>query len=71
MEHGREVYEGEKMTLKEKLVQGKNWVGDNKERLFIIGLSTAALATYATYHIFEGQSYDGFGDLDSQEKHTL
>ena len=31
MEHGREVYVEEKKTVKERLIKGKQWIGDNKE----------------------------------------
>lgn len=65
MEHGREVYIGEKKTIKERLIQGKQWVGDHKEQLFILGLSAAAFTTYVTYHTFEGKSYDVFEDDNS------
>lgn len=65
MEHGREVYTEEKVSVKDRLIIGKQWVGDHKEQLLILGLSTAALTTYITYRIFEGKSYDGFEDYNS------
>lgn len=65
MEHGREIYIEEKVSLKERLVNGKDWILDHKGQVVVVGLSTAALATYITYHVFEGKSYDGFGDTNS------
>ena len=65
MEHGREVYVEEKKSVKSKLLEGKKWLGEHKEQIFIAGLSAAALTTYATYHIFEGRSYDNFEDMHS------
>ena len=59
MEHGREVYTEEKKTskIKSKLLQGKNWLSEHKGEVVLITLSSAALATYATYYIFEGKNY--------------
>ena len=65
MEHGREAFVEEKKTVKERLIQGKDWASSHKEQLFILGLSAAALATYITYQVFEGKSYDGFEDANS------
>lgn len=65
MERGREVYTEEKVSFKERLVNGKDWVSDHKGQVVVVGLSTAALATYITYQVFEGKSYDGFGDSNS------
>ena len=57
MEHGREVYVEEKKTIKDKLVSAKDWLGAHKREVVLITLSTASLATYATYYIFEGKNY--------------
>ena len=65
MEHGREVYTEEKVSLKERLVNGKDWILDHKGQVVVAGLSAAALTTYITYHVFEGKSYDGFEDANS------
>ena len=65
MEHGREIVQPEKKTIKSKLLQGKNWLSEHKGEVVLITLSSAALATYATYYIFEGRNYQ------SKEKHTL
>ena len=65
MEHGREVYTEEKVSFKERLVNGKDWILDHKGQVVVASLSTAALATYITYQVFEGKSYDGFEDINS------
>ena len=67
MEHGREVYTEEKKTakIKSKLLEGKKWIGNHKGEIVVMGIAGTALLTYATYHIFEGRSYDSFEDTDS------
>ena len=65
MEHGREVYTEEKKTIKSKLLQGKNWLSEHKGEIVVMGIAGTALLTYATYHIFEGRSYDNFEDMHS------
>ena len=65
MEHGREVYTEEKKSVKSKLLEGKKWLGDHKGEIVVMGIAGAALVTYATYHIFEGRSYDNFEDTHS------
>ena len=65
MEHGREVYVDEKKTVRERLLEGKKWLGDHKGEIVVMGIAGTALLTYATYHIFEGRSYDNFEDTNS------
>ena len=65
MEHGREVYVEEKKSVKSKLLQGKNWLSEHKGEIVVMGIAGTALLTYATYHIFEGRSYDNFEDMHS------
>ena len=64
-EHGREVVQPEKKTIKSKLLEGKKWLGDHKGEIVVMGIAGTALLTYATYHIFEGRSYDNFEDMHS------
>ena len=72
MEHGRKIFTDnddfkleKNKTFKERLREGRDWVSDHKGQVVVVGLSTAALTTYITYQIFEGKSYDGFGDSNS------